>query len=231
MRLPSPTFTVAVLALIAALAGTAIAGAGPDAGTSAKSDRALKQARKANKKAKKALKAAREAEKEQGSQGVPGQQGPRGEQGPAGPQGEQGEQGEQGAQGEKGDPGDPGSTSAQTTLDAGQFTDLLEVGAVTFGASCNGDLSPNDGILNVSLTANVDDPGPVLVLPPESVTSLVPQAVNHVLFEREDEDLVGDDGAATAYAIHDGAQSSSGVASVALDESEDQCHVRVHAVV
>lgn len=228
MRLPSPTFTVAVLALIAALAGTAIAGAGPDAGTSAKSDRALKQARKANKKAKKALKAAREAEKEQGSQGVPGQQGPRGEQGPAGPQGEQGEQG---AQGEKGDPGDPGSTSAQTTLDAGQFTDLLEVGAVTFGASCNGDLSPNDGILNVSLTANVDDPGPVLVLPPESVTSLVPQAVNHVLFEREDEDLVGDDGAATAYAIHDGAQSSSGVASVALDESEDQCHVRVHAVV
>ncbi len=58
-RKPSPAMLVAVLALIAAVAGTAVAESGPNANTSAS---AKKTAKKALKKAKKANKAAKGAQ-------------------------------------------------------------------------------------------------------------------------------------------------------------------------
>lgn len=59
--MPSPALVVAALALIAALAGTALAGSGPSASTSGKADKALKRAKKANKKASAAQSAANQA--------------------------------------------------------------------------------------------------------------------------------------------------------------------------
>ena len=49
---PSPAILVAVIALVAALGGTALAGPGPTANTAGKADTALKKAKKAIKKAK-----------------------------------------------------------------------------------------------------------------------------------------------------------------------------------
>jgi hypothetical protein len=57
---PSPALTVAVVALVAALAGTAIAGSG--AHSSGKAGKALKRANKATKKAKKANRNAKAAQ-------------------------------------------------------------------------------------------------------------------------------------------------------------------------
>ena len=48
---PSPAILVAVIALVAALGGTALAGPGPTANTAGKADTALKKAKKAIKKA------------------------------------------------------------------------------------------------------------------------------------------------------------------------------------
>ena len=70
----SPTILVAVIALVAALAGTALAGSGPAAQTSG----AAKDAKKALKKSKKAIKIAKAADKDpgpKGDQGDPGQDG------------------------------------------------------------------------------------------------------------------------------------------------------------
>ena len=63
--------------LIAAVAGTAVAGSGPTANTAGKADKALK-------KAKKALKIAKAADKEEGPKGETGSQGPKGDTGDPG---------------------------------------------------------------------------------------------------------------------------------------------------
>lgn len=60
--MPSPALVVAALVLVAALAGTALAGSGPGANTSGKADKALKLATKANKKANAAQSAANQAQ-------------------------------------------------------------------------------------------------------------------------------------------------------------------------
>ena len=59
---PSPAILVAVMALVAALAGTALAGSGPSATTAASLKKVEKTANKAKKKAKKANKAAKAAQ-------------------------------------------------------------------------------------------------------------------------------------------------------------------------
>ena len=64
----SPAIVVAVLALVAGIGGTALAGSGPTANT----------AGKALKKAKRALKIAKAADKEQGPQGEKGENGANG---------------------------------------------------------------------------------------------------------------------------------------------------------
>ena len=59
---PSPAILVAVIALVAALAGTALAGSGPSATTAVNLKKVEKTANKAKKKAKKANKAAKAAQ-------------------------------------------------------------------------------------------------------------------------------------------------------------------------
>ena len=59
---PSPAILVAVMALVAALAGTALAGSGPSANMAGNLDKALTTAKKAKKKAKKADKNAKAAQ-------------------------------------------------------------------------------------------------------------------------------------------------------------------------
>ncbi len=59
---PSPAILVAVMALVAALAGTALAGSGPSATSAASLKKVEKTANKAKKKAKKANKAAKAAQ-------------------------------------------------------------------------------------------------------------------------------------------------------------------------
>lgn len=63
-RRPSPAVVIAVLALVAAVAGTAVAESGPNANTSAgkTAKKALKKAKKANEKAKKAKESANRAQ-------------------------------------------------------------------------------------------------------------------------------------------------------------------------
>ena len=76
-----PAIVIAALALIAALAGTALAGSEPIANPAGKVDKALKDAKKAKKKAKKAIKLAKAADKEQGEKGDPGTNGTNGTNG------------------------------------------------------------------------------------------------------------------------------------------------------
>ena len=217
---PSPAIIVAVLALVAALGGTAVAG--PSADTAGTAQKALKKAKKALKKTKQNKNAIANIELTPGPQGEQGQLGPTGAQGP------QGDQGDQGDPGPKGDQGDRGATRAQLTLGPvsegnSESQALLVLGGVTFAAFCN-----NDPPLIGGISAGVQSAGPVLVVD-EFVDNMQPAAVSFVVTRLEGASGP-DDGTTKSFAIHDGAQSASGVASVALDESEDTCRISAHAV-
>lgn len=116
---------IAVVALVAALGGSAIAAKGALTGKQKK-----EVAKIAKKEAKKYAKAG--AEGKQGPAGPAGAQGPAGAAGkdgaagPAGEKGATGATGPQGAKGDKGDPGEPGESPVGTS-----FTGERTVGLVT----------------------------------------------------------------------------------------------------
>jgi len=201
----SPAVVVVALALIAVVAGTALAGSGPSATTAAKNN-ALKKANKALKKANRLQAALRNIQLTPGAPGPPGQKGDKGDQG---------------------DPGPSGATRAETTLDASvedQFAELLDLGNARINVAC----VQQSGVLTSRITVAVDDPGKFLVVD-TIVTPLAPMSVDFLL-SRNENPTIFDDGTTKSFAIHDGNQSASGVASIALDESEDICHISVHAV-
>lgn len=105
-RKPSPALIVAIVALSAALVGTAVAG--PIAGISL-SKGEKKQIRKISRNIANRIFNSR-AGQLVGPQGVPG---------PQGEKGEKGDKGEKGEKGEKGDTGSPGSAVAYGTIEAG----------------------------------------------------------------------------------------------------------------
>ena len=199
---PSPALLVAVVALVAALGGGAVAGV---AVTSLNKKETKKVRKIAKNKANKAVK------------GIPaGPEGPKGEQGEPGPKGDQGPEGPEGPEGPAGPNGDPGATSAAVTLDASsesQSQDLLTVGNVRLVAFC--DTGTFAGGIDTIVTAV----GPVLVL--GSVIDLEPGAVSRVIFS------AGDGGETRSFAIFDGNQSFTGVASVAVDEPGQTCRISV----
>ena len=208
---PSPALLVAVVALVAALGGGAVAGV---AVTSLNKKETKKVRKIAKNKANKAVK------------GIPaGPEGPKGEQGEPGPKGDQGPEGPEGPEGPAGPNGDPGATSAAVTLDASSESpsqDLLTVGNVRLVAFCN------TGTLQGGINPIVTAVGPVLVVG-GSVVDLEPAAVSFVIFSEETQGG-GDDGETRSFAIFDGSQSFTGVASVALDEPGETCRIRVHVV-
>jgi hypothetical protein len=111
-----PALVVAVLTLIAAVAGTALAGSGPDANTAG----AAKTAKKALKKAKKALKKANANATLLDELCGPGASAAGSEtctapQGPKGDTGSQGLKGDTGSQGPKGEPGTNGTDGTNGT--------------------------------------------------------------------------------------------------------------------
>jgi hypothetical protein len=101
----SPALVIAILALIAALVGSAVADSGPKANTSASVAKTVKQAQKkaatALRKAKRVLRIARKTSKRQG---------------PAGNPGSQGAIGDSGSRGEKGDTGPAGTALAYARI-------------------------------------------------------------------------------------------------------------------
>jgi len=200
-RMPSPAIVIAVIALVAAVAGTAIAGPPFQAEKSASSAKALKKAKKALKKARQNEAAIKALQRKPGPQGPPGQPGTPGA------------------------PGDPAAVTATTTLDATGGTEseiLLTLGNVDLLAACVAG-SP----MAVQINTVVQVEGPVLVVG-EFVTALAPFSVDFLL--REQEDASGeDDGEVASFTILDGNQSHSGIASIAMDESEDICRFVVHA--
>ena len=119
----SPAIAIAVLALIAALAGTAIAGSGPEANTSASAKKTAKKALKKAKKAKKQAKgnAALLAElcgtgaSAAGSATCTAPQGPKGD---------------------KGDTGNPGASGYQTVASASAFVGLANGLTATVSVPC-----------------------------------------------------------------------------------------------
>ena len=100
VRKPSPAMVVAVIALIAAMGGSAVAAS---LITSKQIKNGTIQTADISKKAKRALK---------GNRGPAGPAGPVGPAGPAGAQGAKGETGAQGLQGDKGNTGDAGTAVA-----------------------------------------------------------------------------------------------------------------------
>jgi hypothetical protein len=125
----SPAVVVVALALIAAVAGTALAGSGPSATTAAKS-KALKKANQALKKARQLEAALQQIQLTPGPPGTPGQQGAKGDEGNPGPPGEQGDQG---------DPGGP-EFKGRGNLDAVAPETILTVPAIEFEVRTDGDV-------------------------------------------------------------------------------------------
>lgn len=111
-KTPSPALVIAVLALFAALSGTAVAaGIVPLAKRALTADKAkvADNARRLGGKTPAQIAAQlRGARGAVGAQGPKGDAGPAGAQGPVGPQGAKGPAGSQGAKGDKGDKGDTG---------------------------------------------------------------------------------------------------------------------------
>jgi Collagen triple helix repeat (20 copies) len=92
-QLGTASLTVAILALVVALAGTAIA-----------AKRVFTKQQE-----KQIVKIAKKYAGKNGKDGAQGAAGPQGPSGPAGSKGDKGDKGEPGPEGEKGDKGDPGS--------------------------------------------------------------------------------------------------------------------------
>lgn len=209
MTVRSPrTLAVAVIALVAALAGTAIADQEPSAVGSGKP---TKLAKKAGKNAKKAIEIAEAAESEPG------------------PQGGKGGGGAPGAKGERGPSGEPLSGQASLVADDDKVT-LLEAGNVRLVGYC---LKASLSLPSVAgwVGAEVDAAGPRLVLD-DAVTTLAPGMVVFGNSVAAAGPVFGlPDGATRAFTVLDGTKSVSGVASVAVNVSDDECRVRAHAFV
>jgi integrin beta 3 len=217
----SAALIVAVVALVAALGGGAVAGVT----ISKLNNKEKKQVKRIAKRKAKQLDRRIELKP-----GPPGEEGPKGDTGEPGPKGDTGEPGPKGDTGEPGPKGEQGATRAQTSVgpvEGGgvEEEDLLALGDVTLSAQCD-----NGSELNGRIRARTQAAGPIVVVD-DQVLELAPFANRETLLE-----VFGgfeepaDDGVTKAFAIHHGGQSVSGVASVLLDESEDTCRMSVHAV-
>jgi hypothetical protein len=134
-RRPSPALVVAVLALLVALSGTAVAaGVVPLAKRALTADKA-KLANNAKKLG--GLTATQLSARMRGPRGVAGPQGPKGDPGPAGPLGAAGPQGATGATGPKGDqgPAGPATAAGLVSVRTAPFT-LVAGGAALFTVDC-----------------------------------------------------------------------------------------------
>ena len=117
---PSPAIIVAVLALVAALGGTAVAG--PSADTAGTAQKALKKAKKALKKTKQNKNAIANIELTPGPQG------------------------EQGPKGDKGDPGDP-AIKGEGNLDATSPETILSVPVFDLEVRTDGDADNEEKVV------------------------------------------------------------------------------------
>lgn len=205
-RRPPAALIIAVLALIASLAGVAAAQPEGSASATAKAiaKKAKKKANKANKKAKDAkADAAAAQEAAESAQGTA-----NAAQGSA-----------DGAAAKVAGTEEIISESVSLANDTGQ--DLFTIGNVTLNASCG---QPN-GSQFTTITANVDAAGPVLVVDGFE-TVMDPQSVDIIVAQNT---ATGSASREASFAVLDGQNSFRGVAAIRVDFGVG-CEATAHGI-